>query len=113
MIVTRRVHSVPVLELRGAIMAAQTDSGVRRAVRAAVEQGAGVVIVNLQHVTAIDSSGVAELAACHTMVAGRGGRLAFCNLSAKLQEVLATTRLNTVLDIYGTEDEALAAFRMS
>ncbi|HJZ72971.1 MAG TPA: STAS domain-containing protein [Vicinamibacterales bacterium] len=109
MIVTRLVHSVPVLDLRGAVTATHPDSGLRRAIRAALEQGARVVVVNLAHVTTIDSSGVADLAASHTMVAGLGGRLAFCNPTPKLKDVFATTRLNTVLDLYDTEDDALAA----
>ena len=111
MIVTRLVQSVPVLDVRGSIIGTQPDSGLRRAVRAAVEQGARVLVVNLAHVTTIDSSGVADLAASHTMVAGRGGRLAFCNLTPKLKEVFGTTRLDTVLAIYETEDDALAAVK--
>jgi anti-anti-sigma factor len=113
MIVTRLVRSVPILDLRGALMATASDTGLRRAVRAAIDQGAPIVIVNLANVTTIDSAGVADLAASHTMAAGRGARLAFCNLSPKLKEVFVTTRLDTVLDTCETEDEALAAATMS
>ena len=109
MIVTRLVHSVPVLDLRGAITGTQADSGLRQAVRAAVDRSARLVVVNLAEVTAIDSSGVADLAVNHTWVAGRGGRLALCNPTAKLKDVFVTTRLNTVFDIYESEDDALAA----
>ncbi len=44
-------------------------------------------------------------------VGGRGGRMAFCNLSANESEILAVTRLDTLWPAYPSRDEALRAIR--
>jgi anti-sigma B factor antagonist len=61
-------------------------------------------------VSAIDSSGIADLASSHMTVAGRDGRLKICNLSKKLKDIFVITRLNTVFDTYDTEADAIASF---
>jgi anti-anti-sigma factor len=40
-------------------------------------------------------------------VSGRGGRMAFCNLSAHEREVLRVTRLDSLWPICGSREEAL------
>jgi anti-sigma B factor antagonist len=67
-------------------------------------------VINLQHVSAIDSSGIADLASSHMTVESRGGRLKICNLSKKLKDIFVITRLNTVFDTYDTEADAIASF---
>ena len=57
--------------------------------------------------TAIDSSGVSDLASGHMMVTKRGGALKLCCLSKKLKDVFVITRLNTVFELFETEAEAL------
>jgi anti-anti-sigma factor len=42
-------------------------------------------------------------------VRGRDGRIAFCNVSADEQDVLAVTRLGRVWPVYPSREEALAA----
>ena len=40
-----------------------------------------------------------------------GGRVRLCNLSEKVRTLMKMTRLDTVLDLYATEEEALASIR--
>jgi anti-sigma B factor antagonist len=103
---TRFVGSIAVLDVHGAL---ESDSGLRPAIRLALDNGARTIIVNLQNVTAIDSSGVSQLASGHLTAANSGGRFKLCNLSRKLKEVFVVTRLNTVFDAYDTEAEAVAS----
>jgi anti-sigma B factor antagonist len=103
---TRFVGTIAVLDVHGAL---EADSGLRPAIRLALDNGARTIIVNLQNVTAIDSSGVSQLASGHLTAANSGGRFKLCNLSRKLKEVFVVTRLNTVFDAYDTEAEAVAS----
>ena len=98
-----------VLEVRGALTIAQRDFGIRRAVRTALDEGTRAFVLDLEGLTLIDSSGVAEIATTHTTISNRGGRLALCNVSEKLRDVFTITRLNTVFETRATEAEALAA----
>jgi len=61
-------------------------------------------------VSAIDSSGIADLASSHMTIRSCGGRLKICNLSKKLKDIFVITRLNTVFDTYDTEADAIASF---
>lgn len=67
------------------------------------------VIVNLRGVKYIDSSGIAALVAGLRTSMSQNGRFALCELGQAVQEVLAMTRLNSVFEIYDTEDKALGA----
>ena len=109
MIQTRTLGTMTILELHGALNAGGADSGLRTAVRLALDGGALAVILNLQDVAAVDSSGIAQLASAHMTTANHGGRVKLCCLSRKLKDVFIITRLNTVFDAYDTEADAIAS----
>jgi anti-sigma B factor antagonist len=105
----RKVGPVVVLHVRGALTIHERSQALEHAIRAALDGGARAFVINLQDVSAVDSSGVAQLATTHNAVFTHRGRLALCHLSAKLTEIFVITRLNTVFDTYETEAEAVAA----
>jgi anti-sigma B factor antagonist len=108
---TRLVGTVTVIQLRGTLDASEGDPDLRRAIRLAVDNGARAVVINLQDVSAIDSSGIAALASGHMTLVNHSGRLKICNLSKKLRDIFVITRLNTVFDTYETEAGAIASFQ--
>src|SRR5258708_27699534 len=100
--------STTVLTVHGMLTSAEAGEAVRRAAKTAMDTGSQTVVINLHDVAAMDSSGVSDLASCHTSVTGRGCRLKLCHVSHKLKDVFVITRLNTVFDIYETEADAMA-----
>jgi anti-anti-sigma factor len=104
----RRSGGVIVFTVHGALTMAGGDGDLRRAVRAAVEEGARHVVINLEEVADIDSSGVAELASAHITTNNRGGTLRLCCLSKKLKQIFAITRLEDVFAIDMSEADAVA-----
>ena len=109
MIKTRTLDGITILDLQGPLAAGPEDAALRAAVRLAFERGATTVILNMQDVASIDSSGVAALASGHMTAANRGGRLKLSNLSQKLKDVFAIMRLHTVFESYDTEADAIAS----
>jgi anti-sigma B factor antagonist len=91
------------------LTAQDRDRALRRAIRTALESGARAIVVNLQGVSVVDSSGVADLATSQTAVTKFGGRLTLCHLSQKLKDIFVITRLDKVFEQYETEAEAIAA----
>jgi len=85
------------------------DAKMREAILEATEAGAQNVLLNMQRVTKIDSSGIGELAAAHLRIRSGGGRFLLVGLSDKLAGPLIYTNLIGVLEIYPNLDEALAA----
>ncbi len=69
------------------------------------------VVVNLQHLPYVDSTELGRLIRAHISVRQAGGHVRLCNLSERVVTLLKLSRLDTVLEIYGTEEEALAQIR--
>jgi anti-sigma B factor antagonist len=109
MIQTRTLDAITILDLHGPLAAGRDDAALRTAVRVAFETGATTVILNMQDVPAIDSSGVAALASGHLTAANRGGKLKLSNLTQKLKDVFVIMRLHTVFESYETEADAIAS----
>jgi anti-anti-sigma factor len=97
-----------VFTVHGALTAATGDGELRRAVRTAVDEGARRLVINLEDVLDIDSSGVAERASAHITTNNRGGTLRLCCLSKKLKQIFAVTRLEDVFAIDASEADAVA-----
>ena len=108
---TRMAGSATIMELHGELTSYDGDPGLRLAVRAAVEGGARVIILNLHDIKDIDSFGVAVLASSHMSAVSRGSRLMIADLTRKLRHIFAITRLDTVFEMYDTEADAIADCR--
>jgi len=106
---TTSVGPITIVRVSGALTIGERDLGLRRAIRAALDEGCRLFVVNLQDLTFVDSSGIAEIATTHASVANHGGRLTLCRVSQRLQDIFVTTRLNTVFVLYDSEADALAA----
>lgn len=106
----RQREGVTILDLKGKITIGVGDVALRDAIHEALNAGASRILVNLEDVSTIDSSGVGELVSSYTTVTNRGGKLKLVNLPPKVADILQITQLITVFDVYDTEDEALKSF---
>ena len=79
-------------------------------VRSLIQQGRTNVLVDLAGVPYIDSAGLGELVQTHSTVKNHGGSLKLLNPTSRLRELLALTRLTTVLRTYDDEAQALESF---
>jgi anti-sigma B factor antagonist len=110
-VATREREGVTILEPKGKITIGVGDVALRDAVQGAIEGGASNLLINMQGVSTIDSSGIGELVAAYTTVTNRGGKLRLYGLPPKVSDILQITQLITVLDILDDEEEAIASFR--
>jgi anti-anti-sigma factor len=102
--------NVAIIELKGKITIGSGDIQLRDTITKLLESGKLNILVNMNEVTAIDSSGIGELVGCYTTVTNKGGRLRLLHLPPKIQDVLTVTQLITVFDVYENETEAVASF---
>ena len=68
------------------------------------------VIINLEKVGYIDSSGLATLVEILKNFRGFGGKLKLCNLSNKVRSLFEITKLEKLFDIKDSEAEAISTF---
>ena len=109
-IVERTVGDIIILDLHGKILIGEGDDALREAVTKLVDSGAQKILLNLADVPSVDSAGLGEIVRCYTTVSRKGGRLKLINLTKKIQDLLAITKLLTVFETYESEDEAVKSF---
>ncbi|MFQ5738957.1 MAG: STAS domain-containing protein [Acidobacteriota bacterium] len=107
---TEQANGVTVLTIDGKITIGEGSAEVRKTVRELLQAGKKNILLDLGNVSYVDSSGIGELVSSFTTVTNQGGQLKLLNLTKKLQELLAITKLLTVFDCYEDEKDALASF---
>ena len=68
------------------------------------------ILLNLADVPYVDSAGLGEIVRCYTTVSKKGGKLKLLNLTAKIRDLLAITKLLTVFETYDSEADAVKSF---
>ena len=107
----RQAGDVTVLDLSGKITIGEGSVALRAGIRRLLEEGKKRILLNLAGVGYIDSSGIGELVSSYTAINKEEGQLKLLNLTQKLQDLLAITKLLTVFDVYENEAEALNSFK--
>ncbi|MBP1610428.1 MAG: anti sigma b factor antagonist RsbV [Acidobacteria bacterium] len=107
----RTVGDITILDCSGKITLGEGTMAVRNTVRDILKANGKKIILNLADVNYIDSSGIGELVSTYTTVTNSGGQLKLLNLTKKIHELLAITKLLTVFQVFENEQAALASFR--
>ena len=108
---TRTSNGVTILDIHGKITIGEGSAEIRNKVRDLLQSGRKHILLNLGDVSYVDSSGIGELVSSYTTVTNQGGDLKLLNLTRKLRELLAITKLLTVFDSFEDEKEAIESFR--
>ena len=109
----RAVGDVVVLDLKGRITLGDGDQLLKDKVNSLVNQGRKRIILNLAGVPYIDSAGLGEIVGSYTTVSRQDGSLKLLNLTKKITDLLAITKLLTVFETFDSEDEAVRSFSAS
>ncbi len=58
----------------------------------------------------MDSAGLGEIVRCYTTVSRKDGKLKLLNLTKRIHDLLAITKLLTVFETYENEEEAVKSY---
>jgi anti-sigma B factor antagonist len=106
----RVVEGVSVLDLSGKIVLGEGDGQVRERIKDLLADGQRKILLNLGDVTYIDSAGLGALISSYTTTKREGGQLKLVNLTKRIQDLLAITKLITVFDTFDEEKDAIASY---
>src|SRR5271166_3908479 len=95
---TRNRGDVMIVHCQGRIVYRDEAAALSRMVGEILAHG-GRVVLDLSGVSVIDSAGIGELAALHTLAQSRNADLKCANPSPFVRELLDLTNLDSVLDI--------------
>lgn len=111
-VAVRRVGDVVIIDLHGQMtLTGEETPRLLQTIRKIVSEGGRTVLLNLKHVSYVDSTGIGEIAGAYTRAVREGGSLSLFGVSARIQELLDTTNLGTVIASFPDEATALRAVR--
>jgi len=106
----RQAGDVTILDMSGKVTIGEGSVALRTTIRRLLGDEKKKILLNLGGVGYIDSSGIGELVSSFTAVNKENGTLKLLNLTQKIQDLLAITKLLTVFDVFDSESEALSSF---
>jgi anti-sigma B factor antagonist len=106
-IADRRAGDVVILDVRGHLTLAEQEASLFRHVTQLMDDGERKFVLNLRHVSYIDSVGIGEIVRSYMHLTRHGGTLRLCNVGPRVREILEATHLDTVLELFAKEEDAV------
>lgn len=106
----REREGIIILDLKGPLTLGHGDLELRDRLPALHQYGKVNIILNLEDVTEIDSTGLGTLVFGLARLRKAGGRLALVNLNRSHLELFLLTRLAIVFEFFDDEQDAVNSF---
>ena len=106
----RAIGDVTIIDVNGRMTLGEGQELLRDKVNSLIQQGQKRLVLNLAEVPYIDSAGLGEIVRTYTTVSHQGGALKLLNLTKRIQDLLAITKLLTVFETFDTEADAVGSF---
>lgn len=103
-----KINTCTVLSIQEERIDAHNSGDLKETILHLIEQGEINIIIQLEKVRFIDSSGLGALLSGHKNAAAKSGRLALVNIQQQVLSMFELTRLNRVFEIYTDVKEALS-----
>src|SRR5579864_5290486 len=106
----REHEGVAILDLDGRLTVGNDVATFRERMQKLIESGQKSVILNLDHVDYVDSTGLGALVMGYTTLQRAGGKVKLLNLSRRSIELLVMTKLTTIFEVFDQEQDAVNSF---
>ena len=107
----RSAGDVTLLDLKGKMTLGEGDELLKDKINSLIHQGQKKLLLNLEGVPYIDSAGLGEIVRTYTTVSRQGGSLKLVNLTKRITDLLAITKLLTVFETFDSEKDAVASYQ--
>jgi anti-sigma B factor antagonist len=108
-ITEREREGVIILDLKGRLATGEATP-LREKIGSALANGKNKIVLDLEKIEFIDSTGLGGMVICFTQVQKAGGGLKLMKLNRRNVELLALTRLHTVFEVFAEETDAVNSF---
>ena len=106
----RQVGDVTVMSCDGQITLGEATSEFRNTVRGLLTKGTKKLLIDLERVSYLDSSGIGELVGSYSSASNVGATMKLVHLPKKIYDLLQITKLITVFQVFEDEAEAVRSF---
>ena len=104
------VYNAVVIEVKGKLEGGPEAAEFHEMIDSAIESGKKHVIIDMQNVKFVNSTGLGILVRGYTTLKNAGGDMKLAAISDKVQGVLSITKLSTVFTYYESVEEAANSF---
>jgi anti-sigma B factor antagonist len=105
--VERSGPAAAVYRLSGALVGSPESYEFLEEIRTQAKRSDAPIILNMEGIEQVNSTGVGILAACYTSVTNAGGKICLASVPRRLQTILDVVHLTEVLCSLGDEEEAI------
>lgn len=109
--VEKHLGDVVLLDVRGRLTLGQETAELRTKLTRLVDAGHLKIVLNLQGVSYIDSSGLSTLVACYATARKSSGSVKLSHLTERVRDLLQITRLSTVFETYSSVEDAVRSYQ--
>ena len=109
-ITQRESNGIYLLALKGRLVLGDESNGFRTTIDKLLAVGATKIVINLEHVSYVDSAGLGALIEMHRKTKAKGGHLKLTNLGPKFRQALELAQILSLFETCSSEDAAVASF---
>lgn len=109
-ITQREREGVTILDLKGRLTVGNEATAFRERISALIQTSVHNLVINLQAVDYIDSTGLGALVMSATSMRKNGGNMKLLHLNRRNIELLVMTKLATVFEIFADEQDAINSY---
>ncbi len=106
---SREENGVQVVEVEGKLNTGASPD-LDKFLTALIEDGAINILLNLEYLDFIASTGLRIILATGKKLVGVGGKLVICNPNLMVMDVLKMSGFSQMFDVFESEEEALGSF---
>lgn len=106
----KKENDVTVLNLDGSLMGGPEAVSLNEKINRLLDEKSLKVVLNLEQVERVNSSGLGILIKVLTTFKRNGGELKLAHVNPKIENLLVMTKLNTIFESYETEESAISSF---
>ncbi|MFQ5649411.1 MAG: STAS domain-containing protein [bacterium] len=101
---------VKVFHLSGKIMGGPETQLLCNRFKEVIDSGTELMVIDFRNVRWINSLGIGTIIGCLTTLRKRGGDVRFANLRGAARHYFHVTKIDTVVEVFESVEEAVASF---
>lgn len=106
----RMRDGVAILEMSGKLMGGPDAEAFDETIKTLIHEGCRNVIVNMERVNWVNSTGLGILISGYTTLKKSGGELKLLKVSDRIENIFIVSKLFTVFQSFQDEEEAVKSF---
>jgi anti-sigma B factor antagonist len=103
-------EGIAILDLDGRLTVGNEMGTYREAMQKLIAAGKHSIILNMQKVDYVDSTGLGALVMTYTTLNKAGGKIKLLSLTRRSIELLVMTKLTTIFEVFDDEQNAVNSF---